>query len=86
MALDSVLTRRRQLVEMITSESNRQHQASGKIAKQIVKHLIWLKKRLAEADDDLDDAIAQSPLWKTKSDIVTSIPGVGKVTATSLLA
>jgi transposase len=86
MALDSVLTRRRQLVEMITAETNRHTQASGKIAKQIAQHLIWLRKRLAEADDDLDDAIAQSPLWKAKSDIITSIPGVGKVTATSLLA
>jgi transposase len=86
MALDSVLTRRRQLVEMITAESNRHAQASGKIAKQIARHLIWLRKRLTEADDDLDDAIAQSPLWQAKSDIITSIPGVGKVTATSLLA
>jgi transposase len=86
MALDSVLTRRRQLVEMITAESNRHAQASGKIAKQIARHLIWLRKRLTEADDDLDDAIAQSPLWQAKSDIITSIPEVGKVTATSLLA
>ena len=86
MALDSVLTRRRQLVEMITAESNRHAQASGKIAKQIAQHIIWLRKRLTEADDDLDDAIAQSPLWKAKSDLITSIPGVGKVTATSLLA
>ena len=85
-ALDSVLTRRRQLVEMITAESNRQHQAAGKIAKQIAQHIIWLRKRLAEADEDLDNAITQSPLWKAKSDLITSIPGVGKVTATSLLA
>ena len=86
MALDSVLTRRRQLVDMITAESNRHAQASDKIAKQIAQHIIWLRKRLTEADDDLDDAIAQSPLWKAKSDLITSIPGVGKVTATSLLA
>ena len=86
MALDSVLTRRRQLVEMITAESNRHAQASDKIAKQIAQHIIWLRKRLSEADDDLDAAIAQSPLWKAKSDLITSIPGVGKVTATSLLA
>ena len=86
MALDSVLTRRRQLVEMITAESNRHAQASGKIAKQIAQHIIWLRKRLSEADEDLDDAIAQSPLWQAKSDLITSVPGVGKVTATSLLA
>ena len=86
MALDSVLTRRRQLVEMITAESNRHNQASGKIAKQIAQHIIWLRKRLTEADDDLDDAIAQSPLWQAKADLIISVPGVGKVTATSLLA
>ena len=86
MALDSVLTRRRQLVEMITAESNRHNQASGKIAKQIAQHMIWLRKRLTEADDDLDAAIAQSPLWQAKADLIISVPGVGKVTATSLLA
>ena len=86
MALDCVLTRRRQLVEMITAESNRHAQASGKIAKQIAQHIIWLRKRLVQADDDLDASIQQSPLWKAKSDLITSIPGVGKVTATSLLA
>lgn len=86
MALDGVLTRRRQLVEMITAEINRQTQASGKIAKQIAQHIIWLRKRLAEADDDLNDAIQQSPLWQAKANILTSVPGVGKVTASSLLA
>lgn len=62
LALDSVLTRRRQLVEMITVESNRHAQTLGKIAKQIAQPIIWLRKCLTEADDDLNDAIAQSPL------------------------
>lgn len=86
MALDSALTRRRQLVDMITAESNRYAQAPGKIAKQIAKHLSWLNKRLEEADDDLDDAIRQSPLWQAKAHLMMSIPGVGRVTATTLLA
>lgn len=86
MALDSVLTRRRQLVDMMTAESNRYAQAPGKIAKQIAKHLSWLNKRLKEADDDLDDAIRQSPLWQAKAHLMMSIPGVGRVTATTLLA
>jgi transposase len=85
-ALDSVLTRRRQLVDMITAESNRYAQAPDKIAKQIAKHLNWLNKRLEEADDDLDDAIRQSPLWQAKAHLMMSIPGVGRVTATTLLA
>lgn len=86
MDLDSLLTRRRQLVEMITAEGNRQAQAHGRIAKQIAQHLIWLRKRLAEADEDLDDAIKQSPLWKDKAALIISVPGVGKVTSTSLVA
>ncbi len=90
MDLDSILTRRRQLVEMITAEGNRQAQAraqtQGRIAKQIAQHLIWLRKRLAEADEDLDDAIKQSPLWKDKAALIISVPGVGKVTSTSLVA
>ena len=86
MALESVLTRRGQIVEMITAGSNRQAQAPSKIAKQIAQHLIWLKKRLDKADHDLDDAIQRGPLWQAKARIITSIPGVGRVTATSLLA
>lgn len=86
MDLESLLTRRRQLVEMITAEGNRHTQASGRIAKQIAQHLVWLRKRLSEADDDLDKAIQQSPLWNDKAALITSVPGVGKVTATSLLA
>ncbi len=86
MALTSILTRRSQIVEMITAERNRQAQVTGKITKQIAQHLIWLSKRLNEADDDLDDAIRQSPLWQAKAELITSIPGVGRVTATSILA
>ena len=86
LALDALLTRRRQIIEMITAEGNRQASAAPKIAKQIRQHIDWLEKRLAEADDDLDQSIRSSPLWQHKAEIMQSIPGVGRVTATSLLA
>ena len=85
-SLESVLTRRRQLIEMMTAERNRQASAPSKIAKQISQHLVWLGKRLTEADDDLNHAIQQSPLWRHKAELILSVPGVGQVTATSLLA
>lgn len=84
--LDAILTRRRQIIEMITAEGNRQASAAPKIAKQIRQHIVWLEKRLGEANDDLDDMIRSSPLWQHKADIMQSIPGVGRVTATTLLA
>ena len=84
--LAAILTRRRQLIEMITAEGNRQASAATGIAKQIRQHITWLEKRLKEADDDLDQSIRSSPLWQHKAEIMQSIPGVGRVTATSLLA
>ena len=85
-ALDAVLTRRRQLVEMVTAESNRQSSANARVAKQIRQHIAWLEKRLNESNDDLNDMIRHSPLWQHKADIMQSIPGVGRVTATTFLA
>lgn len=85
-ALEAVLTRRRQLVEMITSESNRLSSAAPQIAKQIRQHIAWLEKRLKEAGHDLDDMIRKSPLWQQQAQLMTSVPGVGRVTATTLLA
>lgn len=84
--LESVLTRRRQLIEMITAESNRRGSAAPKIAKQIAQHITWLEKRLAEANDDLDGMIRSSPMWQQKAELMESVPGVGRVTATTLLA
>jgi transposase len=84
--LEAVLTRRRQIVEMITAERNRQTKAQARIAKQIKGHIAWMEKRLDEANDDLDRLIRKSPIWQHKSELLTSVPGVGRVVATTLLA
>lgn len=84
--LEEVLTRRRQLVDMLTAEQNRKQQASARMAKEIDEHLEWLKQRIKGADTDLGNAIKASPLWKAKADLLSSIPGVGKVTVSTLLA
>lgn len=84
--LEEILTRRRQLVEMITAEKNRKAKASPKMAKEISKHIEWLERHVKIADLDMGDAIKESPAWRAKSDLLRSIPGVGKVTVTTLLA
>lgn len=84
--LEEVLTRRRQLVEMITAEQNRKHQASPRMAKEIEEHLQWLKRRVQGADTDLGNAIKASPIWQAKANLLDSIPGVGKVTVCTVLA
>jgi transposase len=84
--LESVLTRRRQIVEMITAERNRQTKAQARIAKQIKGHIAWMEKRLEEANDDLDRLIRKSPIWQHKAELLKSVPGVGCVVATTLVA
>ena len=84
--LEEVLTRRRQLVEMVVAEQNRKQQASPRMAKEIEEHLAWLKRRIQGADTDLGNAIKVSPIWQAKANLLDSIPGVGKVTVCTLLA
>lgn len=84
--LEEVLTRRRQLVEMIVAEQNRKQQASPRMAKEIEEHLQWLKRKIQGADTDLGNAIKASPIWQAKANLLDSIPGVGKVTVFTLLA
>ena len=84
--LDSLLTRRRQLVDMLTAEKNRLGFASGPVKRDINRHIRWLEKRLADVDGDLQDAIAASPLYQAKADLLRSVPGVGPVTTLTLIA
>lgn len=83
---EEILTRRRQLVEMVTSEINRKLKASPKMAKQIDKHIAWLKRQIVDADHTMGKAIKASPIWQAKANLLDSIPGVGKVTINTMLA
>jgi transposase len=84
--LDSLLTRRRQLIEMLTAEKNRLGFARGPVKRDISQHIRWLEKRLADVDGDLQNAVAASPLYQAKADLLRSVPGIGPVTTLTLLA
>lgn len=86
-ALVDLLARRRQLVELRTAESNRLGQAGApRIKASIRAVLATIEKQIASIDDDLDDQIRLSPAWKAKEDLLTSVPGIGPLTARTLLA
>lgn len=85
-ALVDLLTRRRQLVELHTAESNRLAQAVAPKVKASIKAVLTvLKKQIDSIDDDLDGLIQQSPCWLEKENLLTSVPGVGTQTARTLL-
>ena len=61
------LTRRRQLVEMITAEKNRLLPVTDKgIRKQIKATIAWLEKQLSINEYNLDQAIKDTPVWREK--------------------
>ena len=84
-ALGDLVTRRRQVVEMITAEKNRQGTASKRVRRDIQAHIRWLEKRLEDLNDEIDDLIRKSPLWREKDKLLQSASGVGPVLVSTLL-
>lgn len=86
-ALGELVARRRQLVDMLGAERNRQGQVrAGRLQRRIGAHVEWLGKAIAEVERDLNDTIRSSPVWREKDDLLTSVPGIGGVTAHTLIA
>jgi transposase len=85
-ALDVLLARRRQLVNMLVAEKNRLQAAGAPIRERIARHIAWLEQELADIDGDLDQVIRSSPLWREQDQLLRSVPGVGPVLSTTLLA
>jgi transposase len=84
--LAALLARRRQLVEMLTAEKNRLGRAPRRIDRDIRTHIAWLERQVAQLETDLTRAIHASPRWREKDEWRQSMPGVGPVLATTLLA
>ena len=85
-ALAALLTRRRQLVEMLTAEKNRLLSAATPIRKRLRTHITWLERELQHTNTHLAEAIRQSPVWREKDELLQSVPGVGPVVTSTLLA
>lgn len=86
-ALAELLARRRQLLAMLTAEGNRQRQArDARLRRRIDDHCAWLRKELAALDGDTDQAVRNSPIWRENEDLLKSVPGIGPITARTLLA
>ena len=85
-ALDALVSRRRQIIGMLTQEKNRLGFALKPVQKGIRKHITWLERQLADVDADLDERIRRSPVWAAKRDLLESVPGVGPNLARTLIA
>jgi len=81
--IQQLVARRRQLINLRTMESNRLETTHVKTARQSIQAILKILERqingiekLVESDDD----------WRQKTQLVKSVPGLGGVTATTLVA
>jgi transposase len=85
--LADLVARRRQIVEMIAAESQRGRRVSNpRLKKSIARLHKALEKELTELDEDISDHIRGTPAWAEKEDLLSSVPGIGPVIASSLIA
>jgi transposase len=85
--LADLVARRRQIIEMIGAERQReQRMPIPRLKKSIGRLLKALEKELASLDHDIDDAVRGSPAWREKQDLLASVPGVGPIIARTLMA
>src|SRR3990172_1659402 len=85
-SLDALVARRVQLVEMVTAERNRlQHTRNAAVRANIHAHPAFLERQLDQMERELLRAIETSSALKMRFDLMVTVPGVGKVTAATLL-
>ncbi len=71
---------------MLVAEQHRLARAEPPVARDVRLHISWLQKRLGSLDDDLRAVIQTSPVWRVQDALSQSTPGIGSVTALTLIA
>lgn len=84
--LTQAVTRRRQLILMLTAEKNRRDSTFDEMLVQLETHIAWLERQIELLEEQMRGLIAQNELWQKKEKILTSFTGVGSVTSFTLLA
>jgi transposase len=85
--LAELVARRRQVIQMLVSERLHERQLPTRhLKKSAVRVIKVLEKELSQLDTDIGDSVRGSPVWREKEDLLQSVPGVGPITARSLLA
>jgi transposase len=85
--LGELVARRRQIVEMMTAERQREPRtAVVRVRKGIVRHIRMLEKELADIDNDIGTLVRSSPAWREKEDLLVTFPGISNTLARAFLA
>lgn len=85
--LAALVVRRRQLLALQIAESNRLEQTTVKLAAKSIRHVLdLLRKELKKLDAEIARLIEAEDDWRSKSELLQTVPGVGPATSASLVA
>jgi len=84
--LIALVNRRLQLVEMRTAERNRLRTAPESVKERVEKAIAWLSEEISDIEIEINALLADNQAWQEKAHRLTSVPGVGFITAITLLA
>jgi transposase len=85
--LAELVGRRRQIIEMMVAERQRDKRATNiRVRKSLARHIAVLERELSQIDQDIDALVRGSPVWRAKEDLLASVPGIGQTLARTLLA
>jgi len=86
-ALGDLVTRRRQLVDMLCAEQNRRRLLRDRgLQRYLEAHIAWLEDAISHLEGDLTTLIRSTPIWREADELLRSVPGVGRVTSSALIA
>lgn len=85
--LRELLSRRSQLVNMRTSETNRLRTTRTQSAIGSIKIMLTtINEEIIRIDGDINQLIKDSPIWQEKAKLYKSVPSIGDGTASLLIA
>ena len=84
--LNALVTRREQLVEMRTAEPNRLGTVHNSLQVDIREHIEWMSARIQELEVQIKELVDNLPEWRAQAERLDSIPGVGLITAVTVMA
>jgi transposase len=84
--LQALVRRREQLKGMLGAERNRLGRMPAVLTASLQAHIAYLQQQLAELEEQLQQTLRQSPLWRAEDDLLRTVPGIGQGTTLMLVA
>lgn len=85
--LHALVTRRRQLVELLVQEKNHREATRDRtVQANIAKTIEFLKQQISELDRQIRQQIDADDHWNALAELLRSVPGIGPTTAATLIA